>query len=109
MISFRIDRFVLLAVQGILKSLLQHHNSKASILRRSAFFVVQLSLPYIILSHYIFKQGNADDMQKSTAVSLVLMPHLPESASEEEEDPLQLAGEGWCEKRVLCRSRSRSF
>ena len=41
------DRFVLLAVQGTLKSLLQHHNSKASILRWSAIFMVQLSLPYI--------------------------------------------------------------
>ena len=46
-ISFKMDRFVLLAVQGTLKSLLQHHNSKASILWRSAFFMGQLSLPYI--------------------------------------------------------------
>ena len=42
LISFRIDWFDLLAVQGTLKSLLQHHSSKASILRRSAFFIVQL-------------------------------------------------------------------
>uniref|UniRef100_A0A670HZ57 Uncharacterized protein n=1 Tax=Podarcis muralis TaxID=64176 RepID=A0A670HZ57_PODMU len=41
------DRFDLLAVHGTLKSLLQHHNSKASILWRSAFFMVQLSLPYM--------------------------------------------------------------
>ena len=47
LISFRMDQFVLLAVQGTLKSLLQHHNSKASILQQSAFFMVQLSLPYI--------------------------------------------------------------
>ena len=47
MISFRIDWFDLLAVQGTLKSLLQHHSSKASILRRSAFFMVQLSHPYM--------------------------------------------------------------
>uniref|UniRef100_A0A670HX98 Uncharacterized protein n=1 Tax=Podarcis muralis TaxID=64176 RepID=A0A670HX98_PODMU len=47
LISYRMDRFDLLAVHGTLKSLLQHHNSKASILRRSAFFMVQLSLPYI--------------------------------------------------------------
>ena len=47
LISFRIDWLDLLAVQGTLKSLLQHHSSKASILRRSAFFVVQLSLPYM--------------------------------------------------------------
>ena len=46
-ISFRMDRLDLLAVQGTLKSLLQHYNSKASILRRSAFFTVQLSHPYM--------------------------------------------------------------
>ena len=47
LISFRIDWFDLLAVQGTLKSLLQHHSSKASILRRSAFFTDQLSHPYM--------------------------------------------------------------
>ena len=47
LISFRKDWLDLLAVQGTLKSLLQHHNSKASILQRSAFFIVQLSLPYM--------------------------------------------------------------
>ena len=47
MISFRIDWFDLLAVQGTLKSLLQHHSSKTSILRCSAFFMVQLSHPYM--------------------------------------------------------------
>ena len=47
LISFRIDRLDLLAVQGTLKSLLQHHSSKASILGHSAFFIVQLSHPYI--------------------------------------------------------------
>ena len=46
LISFRIDRFDLLAVQGTLKSFLQHHNSKESILYHSAFFMVQLSHPY---------------------------------------------------------------
>ena len=46
MLIFRMDWLDLLAVQGTLKSLLQHHSSKASILRRSAFFIVQLSLPY---------------------------------------------------------------
>ena len=45
-ISFRVDWLDLLAVQGTLKSHLQHHSSKASILRRSAFFIVQLSHPY---------------------------------------------------------------
>ena len=47
LISFRMDWLDLLAVQGTLKSLLQHHNSKASILQRSAFFTVQLSHPYM--------------------------------------------------------------
>ena len=47
LISFRMDWLDLLAVHGTLKSLLQHHNSKASILRRSAFFTVQLSHPYM--------------------------------------------------------------
>ena len=46
LISYRIDWFDLLAVQGTLKSLLQHHTLKASILQRSAFFRVQLSHPY---------------------------------------------------------------
>ena len=47
MVSFRMDWLDLLAVQGTLKSLLQHHSSKASIYQRSAFFIVQLSHPYI--------------------------------------------------------------
>ena len=47
LISFRMDWLDLLAVQGTLKSLLQHHTSKASILRHSAFFTVQLSHPYM--------------------------------------------------------------
>ena len=47
LISFRIDWLDLLAVKGTLKSILQHHSSKASILRHSAFFIVQLSHPYM--------------------------------------------------------------
>ena len=47
LISFRMDWLVLLAVQETLKNLLQHHSSKASILRHSAFFTVQLSHPYM--------------------------------------------------------------
>ena len=47
LISFRMDWLDLLAVQGTRKSLLQHHSSKASILRCSAFFIVQLSFPYM--------------------------------------------------------------
>ena len=48
LISFRMDWLDLLEVQGTLKSLLQHHSSKASILRHSAFFTIQLSHPYMI-------------------------------------------------------------
>ena len=48
LISFRMDRLDLLAVQGTLKGLLQHHSSKASILQHSAFFIVQHSYPYVI-------------------------------------------------------------
>ena len=47
LISFRVDWLDLLEVQGTLKSLLQHHSSKASILQHSAFFIVQLSHPYM--------------------------------------------------------------
>ena len=60
LISFRMDWLDLLAVQGTLKSLLQHHSSKASILQRSAFFTIQLSHPYmttgktIALTRWIF-------------------------------------------------------
>ena len=48
LISFRMDWLDLLAVQGTLKSLLQHHSSKASVLQCSAFFTIQLSHPYMI-------------------------------------------------------------
>ena len=65
LISFRMDWLDLLVVQGTLKSLLQHHSSKASILRGSAFFIVQLSHPYmttgktIALTRWTFGwQGN---------------------------------------------------
>jgi len=60
LVSFRMDWLDLLSVQGTLKSLLQHHSSKASILRHSAFFTVQLSDPYMTIlnpkpsQNYIF-------------------------------------------------------
>ena len=56
LISFRKDWLDRLAVQGTLKSLLQHHSSKASILRRSAFFTVQLSHPYMTTGKTIASQ-----------------------------------------------------
>ena len=64
LISFRMDWLDLLAVQGTLKSLLQHHSSKASVLRRSAFFTIQLSHPYMTtgkttaLTRWTFKSGS---------------------------------------------------
>ena len=57
LISFRMDSSDLLAVQGILKSLLQHHSSKASILRLSAFFIVQFSHPYVTTGKTIALTG----------------------------------------------------
>ena len=53
LISFRIDWLDLLAIQGTVKSLLQHHSSKASIIQHSAFFMVQLSHPYMITGKVI--------------------------------------------------------
>ena len=57
LISFRIDWLDLLAVQGTLKILLQHHSSKASVLQRSAFFTVQLSHPYMTTGKTIALTG----------------------------------------------------
>ena len=57
LISFRMDWLDLLAVQGTLKSLLQHHSSKASILRCSTFFIVQLSHPYMTTGKTIALTG----------------------------------------------------
>ena len=58
LISFSIDWFDLLAVQGTLKSLLQHHNLKASILWHSAFFMVQLSYPHLL--HFAYQSPFVD-------------------------------------------------
>ena len=65
LISFRMDWMDLLAVQGTLKSLLQHHSSKASILQHSAFFVVQLLHPYMTT-------GKTIALTRRTFVSKVL-------------------------------------
>ena len=64
LISFRIDWLDLLAVQGTLKSLLQHHRSKASILQCSAFFTIQLSHPYMTTGKTIYKKLNHFPIQK---------------------------------------------
>ena len=65
LISFRMDLLDLLAVQGTLKSLLQHHTSKASILQRSAFFAIQLSHPYMT-------KGKTRALTRRTLVSKVM-------------------------------------
>ena len=57
LIFFRMGWFDLLTVQGTLKSLLQHHSSKTSILQRSAFFIVQLSHPYMTIGKTIWPHG----------------------------------------------------
>ena len=63
LISFRMDWLDLFAVQGTLKSLLQHHSSKASILQRSAFFTVQLSHPHMTTGKTIalMEKGTTED------------------------------------------------
>ena len=60
LISFRMDWLDLLAVQGTLKSLLQHHSSKASILRQSAFFIVQLLHPYMTTGKILTRRTFVD-------------------------------------------------
>ena len=65
LISFRMDWLDLLAVQGTLKNLLQHHSSKASILRRSVFFIVQLSHPYMTT-------GKTTALTRQTSVGKVM-------------------------------------
>ena len=65
LISYRMDWLDLLAVQGTLKSLLQHHSSKASILRHSASFIVQLSHPYMAT-------GKTIALTRQTFVSIVM-------------------------------------
>ena len=83
LISFRMDWLDLLAVQGTLKSLLQHHTSKASILRRSAYFIVQLSHPYtttgkaIALTRWTFA-GKVTSLL-SNMLSRLVITFLPRS------------------------------
>ena len=83
MISFRMDWLDLLAVQGILKSLLQHHSSKASILRRSASFTLQLSHPYMTTGKTIawMKQTFVDKVMSLllNMLSRLVITFLPRS------------------------------
>ena len=83
LVSFRIDWSELLAVQGTLKNFLQHHNSKASILRHSAFFMVQQSHPYVIIGKPIALitwtfVGKVKSLQFNTLSRLVIT-FLPRS------------------------------
>ena len=66
LISFRIDWLNLLVVQGTLKSLLQHHSSKASVLQYSAFLMAQLSHPYMITGETIALTNYVDISQQSS-------------------------------------------
>uniref|UniRef100_A0AC11EBW8 Uncharacterized protein n=1 Tax=Ovis aries TaxID=9940 RepID=A0AC11EBW8_SHEEP len=69
LVSFSMDWLVLLAVQRTLKSLLQHHSSKALIFQRSAFFTVQLSHPYMTT-------GNTIDLTRRTFLGKVISLHF---------------------------------
>ena len=75
MISFKMDWLNLLAVQGTLKSLLQHYSSKASILWCSAFFIVQLSHPYMTMGKTIALTKWSEVKWSCSVVSDSLQPH----------------------------------
>ena len=77
-ISFRMDWLDLLAVQGTPKSLLQHHSSKASILWRSAFFIVQLSHPYMTTGFEIPYDYTVEVTNRFKFKGLVLIDRVPE-------------------------------
>ena len=79
LISFRMDWLDLLAVQGILKSLLQHHSSKTSILQCSAFFMVQLSHPYITSGKTIALTGWTLLAKLFNMLSRLVITFLPRS------------------------------
>ena len=81
LIPFRMDWLDLLAVQGTLKSLLQHHSSKASILQRSAFFTVQLSHPYMTTGKTLTRQNFVGKVMSLllNMLSRLVMTFLPRS------------------------------
>ena len=79
LISFRMDWLDLLAVQGTLKSLLQHHSSKASILQRSAFFTVQLSHPYMTTRKTIWTFDGKVTSLLFNMLSRLVITFLPKS------------------------------
>ena len=77
LISFRMDWLDLLAVQGTLKSLLQHHSSKASIFWHSAFFTVQLSHPYMTTGKTIALTRRKQESSRKTSISALLTMPKP--------------------------------
>ena len=78
LISFRMHSLDLFAVQGTVKSLLQHHSSKTSILQCSAFFIVQLSHPYLTTGKTIVVPVNDYvNLQTSSSVFLLFSPPIP--------------------------------
>ena len=81
LISFRMDWLDLLAVQGTLKNLLQHHSSKASILWHSAFFIAQLSHPYMTTGKTMNRQTFLDKVMSLlfNMLSRLVIPFLPRS------------------------------
>ena len=79
LISYRMDWLDLLAVQGTLKSLLQHHSSKASILQRSAFFILQLSHPYVTTGKTIALTRQAFVGKEMFLLSRLVITFLPRS------------------------------
>ena len=83
MISFRMDWLDLLAVQWTLKSLLQHHSSKASVLQHSAFFMIQLSHPYMTTGKTIALTGqtfvNKETSLLFNVLSRLVIAFLPRS------------------------------
>jgi len=106
LISFRMDCLVLLAVQGTLKSLLQHHSSKESILQRSAFFTVQLSYPYMTTGKTIAltRQTFVDKVMSLLFNMLSTLPtkvHLVKAVV----FPVVMYGcESWTVKKPECQS-----
>ncbi|CAM9290779.1 unnamed protein product [Rangifer tarandus platyrhynchus] len=79
LISFRMDWLGLLAVQGTLKSLLQHHSSKASVLQRSTFFIVQLSHPYMTTGKTIALTRRTFVGKVMSLLSRLVITFLPRS------------------------------
>ena len=111
-ISHRIDWFDLLAIQGSLKRLLQHHSSKASILQHSAFFIVQLSHPFITIGKSHSSDGKVSVYNAGSPGSI---PGLGRSPGEGNGNPLQYSrlenprdgGAWWAAVSGVAQSRTR--